>query len=81
MYEWIYSTRKNECYERGSVKFIKKKGSYIEHCPKQGFIYRYIGSIAEVVGKDLADKFGEIVDLAIGFRDGTLYLLAIKKIA
>ncbi|MEK3977359.1 hypothetical protein MKZ20_21655 [Psychrobacillus sp. FSL K6-2684] len=67
--------------KEGVLNLLKKKGSYIEHCPKQGFIYRYIGSIAEVVGKDLADKFGEIVDLAIGFRDGTLYLLAIKKIA
>ncbi len=67
--------------KEGVLKLLKTQGVYIEYCPKQGFIYRYIGSIADVMGKDLADKFGAIVDLAVGLRDGTLYLLDVKKIA
>lgn len=67
--------------KEGVLQLLKCKGVYVEYCPKQGFIYRYTGSIAEVIGKDLADIFGTIVNLSIAFKNGTLYLLNLEKLA
>lgn len=67
--------------KEGVLNLLKTEGIYIEHCPKQGFIYRYTGSIADVVGKDLADIFGYIVNLSIALKDGSLYILNLEKLA
>lgn len=67
--------------KEGVLNLLKTEGTYMEYCPKQGFIYRYTGSIADVVGKDLADIFGYIVKLSIALKDGNLYILNLEKLA
>lgn len=67
--------------KEGVLNLLKTEGVYVEYCPKQGFIYRYTGSISEVVGKDLADIFGYIVNLSVAFKNGSLYILNLEKLA
>lgn len=67
--------------KEGVLHLLKTQGVYVEYCPKQGFIYRYTGAIADVVGQDLADIFGSILNLSIAFKNGDLTILNLEKIA
>ncbi|MEK5149094.1 MULTISPECIES: hypothetical protein [unclassified Psychrobacillus] len=51
------------------LQLLKQEGKYIEHCPKQGFIYEIIGPV-----------FDQMYRLAIALNNGKLEVLKMEEI-